>query len=81
MAYLVERHYNPTSAAMVPAYWQPEGAPHTMPCPSRQVAESMEADFEFEPEVSQLARGFGFDSDDDFNDYCDRMERDAENQE
>lgn len=34
-----------------------------------------------EEEVSQLARGFGFDSDDEFNDYCDKMERDAENQE
>jgi len=25
-------------------------------------------------DVSSLASGFGFDSDDDFNDYCDEME-------
>lgn len=31
-----------------------------------------------EPEVSTLASGFGFDSDDEFNDYCDAMEREAE---
>ena len=28
-----------------------------------------------EEQVSQLASGFGFDSDDEFNDYCDDFEK------
>ena len=37
-----------------------------------------DCDYYEEYPVSSIASGFGFDSDDEFNDYCDEMERDAE---
>lgn len=45
MAYLVEEHYNPVVAAVIPEYWQPDGAPHKMPCDTREEAEALENEF------------------------------------
>lgn len=42
MAYLVEEHYNQNAGSIIPEYWQPDNAPHTMPCATQQEAESME---------------------------------------
>ena len=48
MAYLVEKHYNPTANKMIPEYWQPDGAPHTMPCATKEEAEQLERELEEE---------------------------------
>lgn len=44
MAYLIEKHYNPTAACMVPEYWQPDGASFRMPCGTKEEAEALEVD-------------------------------------
>jgi len=46
MAYLVDTHYS--HGTRIPQYWQPDNAPHVMPCGSQEEAEALEFDLDCE---------------------------------